>query len=99
MSAVKGERRAPAQVLVFKGTGDSPHFCTGMDLKAATFGDDTMSLGLEEFARLHQVSAGWQFVIFINRIGISGKPLTNTDKSFNFFNVIKEQLNVFFFFL
>ena len=38
---------------MFKGS-NSPHFCTGMDLKAATFGDDQMSEGLEEFAKLHQ---------------------------------------------
>lgn len=55
VDSVKGVRRAKAQVLVFRGDGTSPHFCTGMDLKAATFGDDTMSQGLEEFARLHQV--------------------------------------------
>jgi thioester reductase-like protein len=40
----------PNQVVVFKG--ESQHFCTGMDLAAATFGDDTMSEGLEQFANL-----------------------------------------------
>jgi phthiocerol/phenolphthiocerol synthesis type-I polyketide synthase C len=41
-----------SRVLVVRGREGAEHFCTGMDLEAATFGDDTMSEGLEQFAAM-----------------------------------------------
>ncbi|MGN6323458.1 MAG: hydroxymethylglutaryl-CoA synthase [Dyella sp.] len=40
------------QTLVLRATPGSEHFCLGMDLGEASFGDATMSEGLERFAEL-----------------------------------------------
>jgi 3-hydroxy-3-methylglutaryl CoA synthase/enoyl-CoA hydratase/carnithine racemase/acyl carrier protein len=40
------------QILVLRGTAGSEHFCLGMDLNQAKFGNAAMSEGLEHFAEL-----------------------------------------------